>query len=91
MSTPSYATFVRRHHAAHPNLHADAQQIAEAAADWIDLMARGMTEAVAAPLHLKVPALTATTDTIPARPGAAGAPADTRQSIRPRHGKHRAR
>jgi hypothetical protein len=52
MSTPSYSTFVKRHLRAHQDLHDTAERIAGAAPDWMDLMARGLTDALAAPLHL---------------------------------------
>jgi hypothetical protein len=55
MSTPSYSTFVRRHQEARHDLHADAERIADAAPDWMDLMARGLTDAVAAPFRLGRP------------------------------------
>ena len=55
MSTPSYATFVRRHREARRDLHTEAERIADAAPDWMDLMARGLTDAVAAPFHLGKP------------------------------------
>lgn len=55
ISTPSYATFVRRHQEARRDLHAETERIAEAAPDWMNLMARGLTDAVAAPLHLNHP------------------------------------
>jgi hypothetical protein len=55
MSTPSYAAFVRRHQEARKDLHAEAEQIADAAPDWMDMMARGLSDAVAAPLRLNHP------------------------------------
>jgi hypothetical protein len=51
MSTPSYSTFVRRHAEAHRDRRAEAERVADAAPDWMDLMARGLTDAVSAPLR----------------------------------------
>lgn len=56
MSTPSYAAFVRRYQEARKEIHPDAERIADAAPDWMDVMARGLTDAVSAPLHLNRPA-----------------------------------
>jgi hypothetical protein len=56
MSTPSYAAFVRRHEEARKEIHPDAERIADAAPDWMDVMARGLTDAVSAPLRLNRPA-----------------------------------
>ena len=52
MSTPSYRTFVQRHHSSRVQRHAEAEQIATPAPDWIDLLARGLVDAISAPLRL---------------------------------------
>lgn len=55
MSTPSYAAFIRRNEHARAELHPDAERIADAAPDWMDLLARGLAEAVSTPLRLNRP------------------------------------
>jgi hypothetical protein len=55
MGTPSYAAFVRRHRRSRTDRHAAAERIATPAPDWIDLLARCLTDAIAAQLRLRSP------------------------------------
>lgn len=71
MSTPSYAAFVRRHREAHVDQHAAIERIAMPALDWIDLIARSLSDAFAVRLHLDRPPRQAAAVREPVRPLAA--------------------